>query len=212
MAIAIAQFTISDFHDIYTSTIAPVSPTMNQLWCDTSTTPSLLKCWDGSKWVIVNDTTDLENSVQGITTKTSNLEQTINGFKQEVSETFTTKNEFGVFEKTVSNQIAQSNEAIVFNFAESKKYTNEKSEIDSQLIEKFIRFVNGQIEIGEAGSDFLLRITKQRISFMKGSEEVAYMSDNNLVIRNAQINNQLKIANFAFIPEQNNSVSLKKVA
>lgn len=54
MALAIAQFTISDLNDVNISTTQPSTPTTNQLWLDTSTVPNQLKRWDGSKWVVVN--------------------------------------------------------------------------------------------------------------------------------------------------------------
>lgn len=52
MAVAIAQFTIKDLNDITTSTTAPSNPTNGQLWLDTSTTPNVLKKYNGSSWEV----------------------------------------------------------------------------------------------------------------------------------------------------------------
>lgn len=51
MAIAAAQFTIRDTNDITVSNTAPVNPVTDELWVDTSTQPSVLRRWDGTKWV-----------------------------------------------------------------------------------------------------------------------------------------------------------------
>ena len=50
MPIATAQFTIIDLADITVGS-APVTPALNQLWLDTSVTPSVLKTWNGSIWI-----------------------------------------------------------------------------------------------------------------------------------------------------------------
>lgn len=52
MAVAIAQFTITDLNDITTSNTAPSNPTDGQLWLDTSVTPNVLKKYNGSSWDI----------------------------------------------------------------------------------------------------------------------------------------------------------------
>lgn len=54
MALAIAQFTITDFNDVDISTTQPSTPIIDQLWLDTSLVPNQLKRWDGSKWVVTN--------------------------------------------------------------------------------------------------------------------------------------------------------------
>lgn len=50
MAIAISQFTICDLNDITTSNTAPLNPSVDQLWLDTSITPNHLKKWNGVIW------------------------------------------------------------------------------------------------------------------------------------------------------------------
>ena len=64
--IANAQITIVDLSDPILSQTAPPTPTTNMLWLDTSVSPNVLKRWDGSKWVIVNDTSDLNNKIDNI--------------------------------------------------------------------------------------------------------------------------------------------------
>nr|DAR65572.1 MAG TPA: hypothetical protein [Caudoviricetes sp.] len=58
--LACAQITIRDAMDeLYASAIAPEDPAMDQLWLDTSASPSVLKRWTGTAWETVNDTAPL---------------------------------------------------------------------------------------------------------------------------------------------------------
>lgn len=58
MAILTSGFiTIKDFNDITSSPTAPTSPTIDQVWLDTSVEPPVLKTWNGSSWVETNGVT-----------------------------------------------------------------------------------------------------------------------------------------------------------
>lgn len=48
------------------SSAAPSSPELDMIWLDTGVTPNLLKRWDGSTWVVVNDNSDLQNNIEEI--------------------------------------------------------------------------------------------------------------------------------------------------
>ena len=48
------------------SDTAPAKPHTGKLWIDTSITPNLLKRWNGTKWLIINDATELTNRVSTI--------------------------------------------------------------------------------------------------------------------------------------------------
>ena len=55
MAKAIGQFTIYDFHDVYSSPTAPTKPIKDMLWLDTSVKPPLMRVWNGTGWEVAND-------------------------------------------------------------------------------------------------------------------------------------------------------------
>lgn len=55
MAKAVGQFTITDLNDINIAVTAPLNPSINQLWLDSSVVPNQLKRWDGTTWIVVND-------------------------------------------------------------------------------------------------------------------------------------------------------------
>ena len=78
---------------------------------------------------------------------------------------------------------------------------------------KYIRFIDGNIVLGQEGNDMTLTISNNRVSFKQNGVEVAYMSDNNLYIGNAVIKagGQLQLGNFAFVPRDDGSLSFLKV-
>lgn len=56
MAIATNEITIIDYNDIEVGTTPPSSPLVDQLWLDSSVTPNELKRYNGTAWIIVNET------------------------------------------------------------------------------------------------------------------------------------------------------------
>lgn len=78
-------------------------------------------------------------------------------------------------------------------------------------ISKYIRFVDGDILLGEVGNDMLTRISNGRISFEYNGLEVAYIKDDYLYIKSAEILDHLIIGNFAFIPRPNGNLSFKYI-
>ena len=78
-------------------------------------------------------------------------------------------------------------------------------------INKYIRFVDGDIIIGEIGSPFILKLQNDRISFLENEIEIAYISGNKIHITDANITSSLRIGNFAFTPRDTGHLSFTKV-
>ena len=82
-------------------------------------------------------------------------------------------------------------------------------------IRKYIRFVDGDIVLGQVDNPFVLEIRNDRISFLQDGVEVAYLSNEGdtqkLYINDGEIIRSLKIGNFAFTPRENGNLSFKKV-
>lgn len=84
-------------------------------------------------------------------------------------------------------------------------------------INNFIRFVEGNIILGEVGNAITLKIQNDRISFITGQDgsgndiEVAYFSNSKLYILDAEIVGSIKIGTFAFVPASNGNLNFKKV-
>ncbi|HEL8613929.1 TPA: carbohydrate-binding protein CenC, partial [Listeria monocytogenes] len=48
---AAAEITLTDINDAIVAGEAPLNPTTDLLWMDSSVTPNVLRRWDGEKWV-----------------------------------------------------------------------------------------------------------------------------------------------------------------
>ena len=137
MAIAIGQLTITDLNDITTGTTAPLSPTVNQLWLDTSSVPNLLKTWNGTVWfktganslaeldptanqTIITNTADISASNTQIglkvstttyTTKMSSLDGSISGINSTLTSQTGSINVLNtsITDKVSSSQLSATN-------------------------------------------------------------------------------------------------------
>ena len=69
---AATQFTIVDMSDPVISDTPPSEPVIDMLWIDSTSTPNLLKRWDGQEWVIVN-----EVNIDELNTKITTIETRI---------------------------------------------------------------------------------------------------------------------------------------
>lgn len=78
-------------------------------------------------------------------------------------------------------------------------------------INKYIRFIDGDIIIGEIGSPFILKLQNDRISFLENEIEIAYISGNKIHITDANITSSIRIGNFAFTPRETGHLSFTKV-
>ena len=79
---------------------------------------------------------------------------------------------------------------------------------------KYIRFVDGEIVLGSTGSEIMLIIKNDRISFVRnvsGLPEVAWFADDVLNVTEGQFTTQLNIGKFGFRPGASGNLSFKKV-
>lgn len=113
-----------------------------------------------------------------------------------------------------STILEQRYNSFEMTFNEFKKLVDDnqdKTNSEFSTLTKFIRFVDGNIFLGQTGNNQLLKIAKDRISFLQGDSEVAYISDSTLFIYDGVFLNSLSIGNFGFIPRANGSLDFKKV-
>lgn len=124
---------------------------------------------------------------------------------------YVTTGDFGAFQETVSTQFTQTAEDFTFNFNNLvTQITTVEGETQQQFqeINKYIRFEDGNIILGEAGNEITLKIENDRIAFIQNNMEVAYFSNNRLTVTDGDFLNSLKIGNFAFKPRANGNLSL----
>lgn len=220
MPLATSQFTIIDFNDVNIQTTAPTSPVTNQLWLDSSTVPNELKRWDGTDWVKVSDTDsatkdELADNIQTVTNSFNTIiDQSSQQIRTEVSETYSTKSALDEYKNLVSTQFAQTSNDFTFLFHQLEQFIqtlDDDTQTQFTEITRYIRFVDGNIVLGEVGNQITLVIQNDRISFLQSGAEVAYFSNNRLYVYDGQFINSLRLGNFAFIPRSNGSLDFKKV-
>lgn len=67
---------------------------------------------------------------------------------------------------------------------------------------------NPYIELGKKDSDFKLRITNEKLEFYDGSSTPAYISNQKLMIRKAEVIDELRFGNFVWTKRPNGNVGL----
>ncbi|MBR5889102.1 MAG: phage tail protein [Akkermansia sp.] len=139
------------------------------------------------------------------------IQQTSDAIRLEVSETYATNGEVDSKISTTMTQLADS-----FNFEfETLRAVVDENDAEAraqfETIRNYIRFVDGNIILGEEGNELTLRIENDRISFLDGGAEVAYFSNQMLYVLDGHFLHSLQVGKFAFLPRENGNLSLVKV-
>ena len=139
------------------------------------------------------------------------IQQTTDMLKLEVSESYVTNDEIT---EMISTSMTQLSDSFNFLFSNLETQVNE-NDVEARErfteIEKYIRFVDGDIILGESGNTITLHIENDRIAFLDEGSEVAYISNKHLVILDGNFLHSLQIGQFGFIPRATGNLSLVKV-
>ena len=114
---------------------------------------------------------------------------------------------------TKSVDLKRTNESIQMNFNTIQQtIENNQNVVTNKFntMSNYIRFENGNIILGRQGNQITCTISNNRISFLQGADEVAYLSDNKLYIKKSEITNQLQIGNFSFIAKGDGGLRISK--
>ena len=144
----------------------------------------------------------------------SQILQTQEQIQQSVSEQYFTKDETNTLISQVSTAFTQTAEGWQMDFNKIVSIVNaNQAATDSEFQEwsKYIRFVDGNIILGAVANPVVLTIKNDRISFAQSGQEVAYLSNAELVITDARVTHSLIIGKFGLVPRANGSMDLKKV-
>lgn len=132
----------------------------------------------------------------------------------QVSEGYYTKDKTDELVSGVSTQLEQTSSSFEFRFSNLEQNVQDvQNGTDASFTEirKYIRFVDGNIILGEEGNELTLKIQNDRISFIQNALEVAYFSDRKLYVTDGDFLNSLRLGNFSFIPRANGNLTFKKV-
>jgi len=114
----------------------------------------------------------------------------------------------------LSTLYTQLNDSFEFMFTQLETTVNDNDNATREEfteIQKYIRFVDGNILLGESGNELELKIQNDRISFLQEGVEVAYFSNRKMYVTDGEFLNSLTLGKFAFIPRINGNLSFKKV-
>lgn len=173
----------------------------------------------GAENRLVEISSDLQEklnlSLQGTEAKLSaQIVATSESITSTVMEEVYLKEDTDALISAVSNQITQTSEAVEIRFNEfSQDVEAVATGTDARFeeISRYIRFIDGNIVLGEEGNTLTLRIENDRISFLDSGLEVAYLSNNKLYVTDGTFINSLQLGNFAFLPRENGNLSFKKI-
>lgn len=168
---------------------------------------------------VVNISSDMDEKLNlGLTETERKLSAQIAATAESITSTVMDevylKDDVDALVSAVSTQITQTAEDVEIRFTDfSQEIEAVAAGTDAQFeeISKYIRFVDGNIILGEEGNTLTLRIENDRISFLDTGMEVAYFSNNKLYVTDAEFLHSLQLGNFAFIPRSNGNLSFKKV-
>lgn len=145
------------------------------------------------------------------TTLASLIQQTSEAIRLEVSETYATNDQV---QSSISTSLTLLSDSFTVSFDSLQALVDENdaaARTQFETIQKYIRFENGNIILGESGNELVLRIENDRISFLDQGAEVAYFSNKMLYVLDGHFLNSLRIGKFAWLPRENGNLSLVKV-
>ena len=153
---------------------------------------------------VVSKTEDIDSRVQQNNNAIINTNNNLNNVNSDLQQ----------YKQTIATQFTQTNEDFNFQFNNITDLVNQVSNTESghyNELHRYIRFVNGVIILGEEGNPLTAELSNNKLSFKQNGTEIAYISNNKMYIKDAQVLNNLVIGNFQFIPRNNGSLSFRKV-
>lgn len=145
-------------------------------------------------------------------TITSLITQAADEIKLEVSESFATNDKV---ESLISTTFTQLKDSFEFLFTDLQKVVDDNDASAREQFEKwekYIRFVDGNIILGESGNEIELHIENDIINFMNDGAVVAYLSNKKLVVTDGEFLHSLVIGNIGIIPRENGNTSIVRIS
>lgn len=122
--------------------------------------------------------------------------------------------EIGQVRSDVSTQFEQTKDQFNFEFKTIQEIVDildGEQKTQFEQIKKYIRFIDGNIVLGEAGNELVLKIQNDRISFIQDNNEVAYLNNNKLYVTDGEFLHSLRLGKFAFFPTETGNLTFQKV-
>lgn len=127
---------------------------------------------------------------------------------------YATTSDLESLKKTISSQLSVMADEIQLRFTQAtEQIQNVNGDLQARYdeISKYFKFTVNGLVIGEEGNEITLKVDNDRISFLDGGMEVAWITNKQLTITDATFLNSLRIGKFAWIPRRSGNLSLVKV-
>ena len=142
------------------------------------------------------------------------IDQTAESIMSEVGSTYVTSEGF---EEELSTRFTQTEEGWEMTFNQFRQWVeteNGETQTAFEELRKYIRFIEGNIILGDQDNDLQCIITNSKISFEQNGAEVAYISNNKLYITNAEVLDRFTVGNtgsgyFDWVPRANGNLGMK---
>lgn len=130
-----------------------------------------------------------------------------------VREDYISRSEMATIQQDFQSTITQNSSEIRMDFSTITDELKDNITTNQELLEEYIRFKGALIELGKVGNAFTAELSNNELAFKENGQKIAYISNNSLVITNAEVRNKLSLGNetrgwFDFIPS-NGNLSIK---
>ena len=131
-----------------------------------------------------------------------------------VREDYISRSEMATIQQNFQSTITQNSSEIRMDFSTITDELKDNIATNQELLEEYIRFKGALIELGKVGNAFTAELSNNELAFKENGQKIAYISNNSLVITNAEVRNKLSLGNeargwFDFIPRSNGNLSIK---
>lgn len=144
----------------------------------------------------------------------SEITKTLEQINLAVREEYLTRTEMEAIQRDFETSITQNSTEIRMDFTQVTDEIKDTVATNQALLEEYIRFRGALIELGKVGNAFTAELSNEELAFKENGQKIAYISNQSLVITNAEIRNKLSLGNesrgwFDFIPRTNGNLSIK---
>ena len=156
--------------------------------------------------------TNFSRAEEGINTNiASSVEDAKGEILNNIANNYVDKDAYTQFTSSVSSSFEQTTSDMEMKFttvSEGFAQVNDSLESYKDTVSTNIRFSEDGVEIGKTNSPFGVSISNKKMSFTENNTEIAYISNQEMLITDANVTNSLKIGHFKFIPRNNGNLSL----
>ena len=144
----------------------------------------------------------------------SEISKSTEQIRLSVREEYISRSEMATIQQDFQSTITQNSSEIRMDFSAVTDELKDNIATNQELLEEYIRFKGALIELGKVGNAFTAELSNNELAFKENGQKIAYISNNSLVITNAEIRNKLSLGNetrgwFDYIPRNNGNLSIK---